>query len=124
MTCRDKEEELREQKALEVAEEKEREDKSGPWKGMGAEGEEAAEKERAASDSPVEVPTPDTAVVTAEEPPKPAGPARYVPPSMRNQPAGGGGGGGNLDPVKVSQFGRRGYVSGRAPQLSNAEEFP
>jgi len=122
LTLKDKEEELREQKALEVEQEKERDDKSGPWKGMGA-GED--DEKPIVDESPVEVPTPDTQVVEVE-PPKPAAPQKYVPPSLRNQPSGGGAsaGPGGLQPVKVASFGRRGYVSGRAPELANAEEFP
>jgi len=106
LNIKDKEEELREQKAFEIDQENKKEDQGGPWKLDKAE---TLQEDDTASE------------IVEEEPAKPeeSKPSteakRYVPPGMRNAPAGGGGG---------QAPSRSAFRRGKAPQLDNAEEFP
>lgn len=100
---------MRELKADAIDQEnKIKEEQGGPWGGKAAPDEEEDEDEEKES-----VPVVQQKI---EEEPKVEAKARYVPPSMRNQPAGG------LEAVKMTP----GFRSrpGRAPALDNNEEFP
>ncbi|KAI1280331.1 hypothetical protein HDE_13667 [Halotydeus destructor] len=115
LSLKDKEEELREQKAFEVEQENKKDEVGGPWKGAGGtaapgEDEEEDEDDKSEASEPEKPPTPDLKK------------SSYVPPHMRNKPLGETSApGGNLTAQRMSMAGRVGY---RAPQLDNAEEFP
>lgn len=96
---RDKEEDYREQKALEVEQESKKDEAGGPWRGPKPEDEESDK-----STEDLFTPAPKEEQQNA--------PTRYVPPGLRNQQ-----GQGAKNPATKARL-------GRAPELSNVEEFP
>jgi len=105
LTVKDKEEELREQKAFEIEESK-KEDQGGPWGGKGEKG--PGSDDQHGDEELVE----DRIEIKESAPP--AGPTKYVPPGQRA---------GNRDSA-TSSGPRPSWRKMNAPKIDNAEDFP